>query len=82
MRGRRASGQPVSRAGYYRTLRLALGIRLETVAKITGFSSGYLSAIERDERPLLPHVEEALRVAFDREQRRVYQDAARLEDAA
>lgn len=82
MRGRRASGQPTSRAAYWKTLRLALGIRLEAVARISGFSTPYLSAIERDERPLLPHVEEALRVAFDREQRRVYRDAARIEEAA
>ena len=82
MSGHRASGQPASRARYWRSLRLALGVRLETVAKITGFSAAYLGAIERDERPLLPHVEDALRVAIEREQRRVYADAVRLEEAA
>jgi predicted transcriptional regulator len=79
---RRASGQPTSRAAYWKTLRVALGIRVETVAKITGFSTGYLCAIECGARPLLPHVEDTLRVAFDREQKRVYADAVRLEAAA
>lgn len=82
MRACRASGQPTSRAAYWKTLRLALGVRLETVAQITGFSTAYLSAIERGDRPLLPHVEDTLRVAFDREQKRVYADAVRIEEAA
>lgn len=78
----RAGSQPTSRAAYYRSLRLALGVRVETLARITGFSAAYLGAIEVSDRPLLPHVEDALRVALDREQRRVYADAVRLEGCA
>ncbi len=77
----RAGQQPKSRADYYRRLRLALGVRVEEVARISGFSISYLSAMEAETRPLLPHVEEALRLTFDRLQRHVYEDARRVEAA-
>lgn len=81
MTARRASGQPASRAAYFKAVRLALGLRLTTLAKVSGFSASYIAAIESEERPLLPHVEKALRSSLEREQQRVYRDAERLEAA-
>lgn len=73
----RQARKPIrSRAAYYRALRCGLGIRAADVARVSGFSLSYLSAIERGDRPLLPHVEDALGVAIEREQRRVYSAAA------
>ena len=78
---RRASAQSSSRAAYWRALRIALGLRLEEIAEVSGFSLAYLSAIERGKRPLLSHVEDVVRIVLEREQRRVYEDAVRLEAA-
>lgn len=69
----RQARKPIrSRAAYYRAA---------DVARVSGFSLSYLSAIERGDRPLLPHVEDALRVAIEREQRRVYSAAASADGA-
>lgn len=77
----RAYGQPPSRAAYWRQIRLALWIPAYRIAEVSGFSVAYVYAIEREERPLLPHVEDVLRVVYEREMARVYSDAGRLEAA-
>lgn len=78
----RSGRPPKSRSAYFRALRLALGISVEEVAKVSGLSLAYVSALEAEARPLLPHLEEILRLTFDKLQARVYADARRGEEAA
>jgi len=54
----------------YRRLRKALRLNLDTVAKRSGYSAAYISAVERGRRPMLTHVADALRVVYDRELQR------------
>lgn len=77
----RSGRPPKSRSAYFRALRLALGISVEEVAKVSGLSLAYVSALEAEARPLLPHLEEILRLTFDKLQARVYDEAARREAA-
>ena len=77
----RSGRPPKSRSAYFRALRLALGISVEEVAKVSGLSLAYVSALKAEARPLLPHLEEILRLTFDKLQARVYDEAARMESA-
>lgn len=73
---------PRTRAAYYRRIRKALGLSLGTIAHLSGYSAAYISAMENETRPLLPHVEDVLRIVYDRECRNVYRAAAMREEAA
>ena len=73
---------PRTRRDYYRRIRKALDLSLGTIAHLSGYSQQYLSMLETGPRPRLPHVEDVLRVVYDRELRRVYRDAAAREEAA
>lgn len=73
---------PLTRRAYYRRIRKALGLSLGTIAHLSGYSAAYLSAMENGTRPLLPHVEDVLRVVYDRELRAVYRAAVAREEAA
>jgi hypothetical protein len=55
---------------------------IAAVAHLSGYSAAYISAIENRTRPIPPHVEDVLRIVYDRELRRVYAAAAAREEAA
>jgi predicted transcriptional regulator len=76
-----ALARPRTRGDYYRRIRRALGLPLSAIAYVSGYSQAYLSCIETGERPLLPHVEDVLRVVYDKELRRAYEAAAMREVA-
>ena len=73
---------PRTRAAYYRRIRKALGLSLGTLAKLSGYSAAYLSAMEQGRRPILPHVEDVLRIVYDRDIHNVYRAAVAREEAA
>ncbi|WP_018130273.1 helix-turn-helix domain-containing protein [Effusibacillus pohliae] len=47
-----------------RIIRVHLGMTQLDLAKLTGLSSGFISAIEREDRKMQPHHEAAIRQAF------------------
>lgn len=73
--------RPRTRGDYYRRIRRALGLPLAAIAHLSGYSQAYLSAIEIGKMPLLPHVEDVLRIVYDKELRRAYEAAGMREVA-